>query len=424
MRITADLLKRIIADQQEEVTPTPYITRTVEGRLSHFADTPSILVLKGMRRSGKSALLHHVRSLQPESDYYFNFEDERLAQFTTEDFQRLQETFITLFGLQRTYYFDEIQNIPDWEIFVRRLYTAGNKIYITGSNAHLFSAELGTRLTGRYISLEIYPFSFLEFLNGQAPELSALKRWSTTQQGQIQNFFHHYCQYGGIPEYVKYRHTEYLQTLYESILYRDIIARHHIVNPVTIRALIFYLASNCSKETSYSALKKALGSGSATTISDYCHYLEEPYLCFFVNRYSESVKAQMQSPKKVYFIDHALAKIIGFHFSDDTGRLLENLVFIELKRREFEIYYYKENKECDFIARKPAHDTLAIQVCKNLHEPKTRQREYDGLLEALHRLTLSTGYILTEEEEERVTLEYDGQSYTIQILPLWKWLIT
>jgi predicted AAA+ superfamily ATPase len=421
--MTPELLKQIIADQQEEELVAPFVSRRDEKKLNQLASNKEIIVITGVRRCGKSALLQYIRKQNKQKDYYFNFEDERLVTFTVSHFQMLQEVFVELFGNQKTYYFDEIQNIENWELFVRRLYNAGNKIYITGSNATLFSDELGTRLTGRYISCRIYPFSFSEFAGFQVPELFGKKVLSTTQTGEMLNVFNQYCQRGGFPAYVKYGQAEYLHSLYESIIYRDIIARYKITNAKPIKEMVFYLASNCSKEMSYSAIKNNLGIGSVTTVSDYCSYLENSFLCFFVNRYSESVKAQMLSPKKAYFIDHEFARTIGFRFSEDRGRMLENMVFLELKRRDYDVFYHKQNKECDFLIRKNGLLEGAIQVCQSLQNEKTKQREIEGLLDALERHSFQQGMILTEREEGSMDVQHKGVSYKIEIKPIWKWLL-
>lgn len=421
--IAPNSLKTIIADQQEESLPSLYVERAAEKKLLDLSSNKEIIVLTGVRRCGKSVLLQQLREQYEKSNYYISFEDERLITFDVADFQLLQEIFIELYGVEKTFFFDEIQNIEDWELFVRRLYNNGNKIFITGSNASLFSDELGTRLTGRYIALTIYPYSFYEYSKDQISEFVDKNPWSTTHTGKIRKAFSEYCLLGGFPEYVKYQQDDYLHSLYESIIYRDIVARYNISNAKVIKELVFYLASNCSKEMTYSALQKLLGLGSATTVSDYCSYLENSYLCFFVNRYSESVKAQMRSPKKVYFIDHALAKIIGFRFSEETGRMLENIVFIELKRRNYEVYYHKENKECDFLVRKNGKIIAAIQVCQSMIDSKTKQREIDGLLEALTRYSFDEGYILTEGEEEIIEIQYDTRNVKIIVLPIWKWLL-
>lgn len=423
--ITHNLLKLIISDQREErVIPTDYIKRESEAKLQQLSQNKEIIVLTGLRRCGKSVLLHYIRSQYKQSDYYFNFEDERLATFTTDDFQTLYEVFIELFGKQNTFFFDEIQNIQGWEMFVRRLYNAGHKIYITGSNANLFSEELGTRLTGRYITIHIYPISFYEYLQHQDSNLVDIKLLSTSKVGMIKNQFNNYSKLGGIPEYIKHQLNEYLNSLYESIIYRDIIARYKVSSDTNIKKLVFYLASNCSKEMTYTSLRKLLGMGSTTTISDYCHYLENSYLCFFLNRYSESVKSQILSPKKVYFIDPILAKVLGFRFSEDWGRMLENLVFLELKRRNFELFYFKGIQKCDFIVRKNAQTVELIQVSKSLSQKETKRREINGLIEAMKRFKLKSGLIITEHEEQRESFQSEGIDYQINIVPIWKWLIS
>ncbi len=417
------VLKRLIRDQRDEERPIHYVDRTAQSKLDVFSKNKEIIVVTGVRRCGKSVLVQHARNQNAEKDYYFNFEDERLVTFTVDDFQLLQETFVELFGIQKTYYFDEIQNIEGWELFIRRLYNNGNKVYITGSNATLFSDELGTRLTGRYISLTMYPFSFYEYAKSEQSNLIDQEILSTTQIGLVKKLFNEYCELGGFPEYINNQQIDYLHSLYEGIIYRDIVARYKITNVKSIKELVYYLATNCSKEITYTSLKNLLGLGSATTVSDYCSYLENSYLCFFVNRYNESVKTQMRSPKKVYFIDHALAKTVGFHFSEDSGRMLENIVFIELKRRGYDVYYHKEDKECDFVVRQNGKIVNAIQVCQSLDSDKTRQREIDGLLEAQKRFSLKKGYILTDREDEITTIKQNDIDYTIIILPLWKWLV-
>ncbi|OGT45477.1 MAG: ATP-binding protein [Gammaproteobacteria bacterium RIFCSPHIGHO2_12_FULL_38_11] len=421
--ITPELLKDIIADQREEAMPMDCLVRTIEKKFKELLGNQEIIVLTGVRRCGKSVLLNTIRMQSTEKDYYFNFEDERLATFTSDDFQLLYQVFLEEFGEQKTFYFDEIQNIPGWEMFVRRLYNAGNKIMITGSNATLFSEELGTRLTGRYIQLSVYPFSFYEYLQHEIPQLLNKALLSTKEKSQIKKLFNHYCEWGGIPAYLRNHEIDYLQTLYDSIIYRDIVARYKLTDAPIFKKMVFFLASNCSKETTYNALRKFLGLGSVTTVSNYCVYLENSYLCFFLNRYHASVKTQNQSPKKVYFIDHVLAKIVGFHFSEDRGRLLENIVFIELKRRFKQIYYHAEKKECDFIIQEGVKIIAVIQVCASLANEDTKQREMDGLLEALSCYSLKTGTILTESEEKTEIVVKDKIKYQIKIIPLWKWLI-
>ncbi len=417
--ITSGLLKVIINDQREERATSGYISRTIEDRFHDLSINPEIIIFTGMRRVGKSVVLQRLKSLQTEKDYCLNFEDDRLTGFTVDDFQILYETLVELFGIQKIFYFDEIQNINGWERFVRRLYNQGNKIYITGSNANLFSDELGTKLTGRYIAAQIHPISFKEYVQAKDSGLAITHELSSTKIGIIKKIFAMYCQCGGIPEYIKYQQSDYIHALYNSIIYRDIIERYKISNGAVIKKLVFYLASNCSQEITYNSLRKILGIGSVTTVSAYCSYLESSYLCFFLQRYSDSVKVQLQAPKKVYFSDHVLAKTVGFRISEDFGRLLENIVFVELKRRNFEIFYYKDKVECDFIVRVNNRTEQAIQVCKEFSSTQTAQREIDGLTIAMQAFSLDYGLIITEHDEKVIFV----QNFKIIVLPIWKWLL-
>lgn len=429
MAISSELLRRIILDQQEDQRwPTLYIQRTLEKSLIRLSQNKEILVLSGLRRSGKSVLLEHVRRVSGSgNDYYFNFEDERLVNFTAEDFELLHQEFIALYGVQNNFYFDEIQNIPQWELFIRRMYNKGCKIYITGSNANFFSEELGTRLTGRYISLNVYPVSFAEFSQYKIP-LNKFN-FSTHDIGSLKEVYSNYLNLGGIPAYINNSDPEYLHSLYESILYRDIVARYRITNSEALKKLLFFLASNCGKEVTLSKLLGMINNNgkivsSVTTISDYCSYIQNSFLCFFVNRYDDKLKIQQQAPRKVYFIDHALAKILGFRTSEDRGRTLENIVFIELKRRNYEVFYYSGRKECDFVLREGSSTHQVIQVCLELHDPSTKEREIAGLLEAMNAFSLSEGLIITENEEAQEIIEKNGKKYQIAIVPIWKWLRT
>jgi predicted AAA+ superfamily ATPase len=268
-----EVIKKIIADQREYQHPKLFFQRTEMDRIREFLEDPSILIISGLRRAGKSTVQRLLQHEMPESDFYFNFDDDRLVHFGIEDFQALLEIFIELFGNQSTFYFDEIQNIKGWERFIRRLYEKGNKIFITGSNANLLSKELGTHLTGRYIQFEIYPLSFKELILHAYPEALVKKNLSTEDVGILLHHFATYLKHGGIPEYFKFRKTEYLKDLYEGILYRDIVARYNIPNEKPLKELIYYFASNIGKEFSFSKLSEIVGLGSPNTVSSYCGYL-------------------------------------------------------------------------------------------------------------------------------------------------------
>lgn len=410
-------LREIVLEQNARKPTQEYVDRDVLKQISKLQSLQECVVISGMRRSGKSTVLERLKLASQERDYFINFEDERLVGFTEQDGQKLLEVFMELWGPQKTLFLDEIQEVPNWERFIRRLYGQGYKIYLTGSNASLFSKELGTLLTGRYVQIEVFPYSFSEYARHQLDGIEL--DWITSRQkGQVLQAFAHYFAFGGIPVVARTESLEYLQSLYSSILYRDVVVRYKIRDERSLKELVLYLASQVGKEQSYSNLKKVLGLGSATTAADYCHYLESSYLCFAVNCYSPSLKAQMLASKKFYFIDHAIPKHLGFHFSEDRGRLLENIVFIELKRRGFEIFYHKGKKECDFILRRGAIIVMAIQVAVSISNETTKSREIEGLVEAMDTYSLNEGVILTEEESQGIV----HGNKTITVMSLWKWL--
>lgn len=416
------ILKQVVIEQQQIKLPDNCIRRSIYQKVFALQDSPQVVVISGIRRCGKSTLLQMIRHSAAENAYYINFDDDRLVQFQLEDFQKLLELFIELYGVQNTFYFDEIQNIDGWERFIRRLHDQNNKIYITGSNATMFSKELGTRLTGRYIKIEVYPFSFAEYVSYKKPELLAVEHFTTNQKGHLRNLFSQFMMVGGIPEYLLYQQQDYLKSLYESILYRDIIARYRI-NEKIIKELVLYIASNVGKEITYNSVSKLLGVSSSSTISDYCSYLVDSFLCFLINRYDYSLKKQIFSAKKVYFIDQALAKTVGFRVSEDYGRLLENIVLLELKRRDCEIYFHKAKKECDFLVKEGVQIKQAIQVSLHLNSVQIKNREISGLLEAMETYGLEEGYIITESESGKEIIEFNGSKYLINIVPIWQWLL-
>lgn len=419
-------IQQIVIDQQQDKTlPSTFIDREAYRFLTSFLESPQVVVLTGIRRCGKSTWMKLLRNKTKESDYYLNFDDDRLVNFKLEDCQRLVEVMIELFGVQNTFYFDEIQNCLGWERFVRRLHNEGKKVIITGSNAKLLSQELGTHLTGRHFEAHLYPYSFREYIQKTAPILLDLKYPTTTEISLLKKSFSEYKMKGGFPEYVERGEKDYLHGLYENILYKDIIVRHKIEQISAIKSLAYYLATNNAKEFTYNSLRKLLSLSNTTTISDYCHFFENSFLCFIVNRYAVSVRTQLHSPKKIYFIDSALAQSVGFRFSEDHGRMLENIIYLQLKRRDKYngIYYHKEKKECDFLVTKGLNVIEAIQVCTDLSSSSTREREIQGLLEAMHLYDLTHGTIINEEESSEETHKVQQKTYTIRIVPAWQWLL-
>lgn len=411
-----ELLKTIIFDQRSIQWPADFINREFPAK---YLVVPEIIVISGIRRCGKSTLLQQIRKEATEKDFFLNFDDERLVNFTANDFQLLHETFMELFGDQTNFYFDEIQNIPGWERFVRRLHDSGNKIFLTGSNATMLSRELGTHLTGRYLPFELFPFSFREYISFTGKTMSTNQMHSSEGRSLMQRIFGDYSKLGGFPGYLKTENEDYLKSLYQSILYRDVMVRNRLTNEKELLELVYFLASNTAKPTTNNSLAKVVGIKNATTIKNYIDFLENTYLLFQINKFDLSVKRQLRNPRKTYFIDNAIVKRLGFLFTEESGRLLENMIFIELKRRGEEVYYHADRKECDFVIRKGNRIAQAIQVCHTLDSTETRERELSGLLEAITRYDLSEGLIVTSYTEEKITIDHK----TINIKPAWKWLL-
>lgn len=414
--MNTNTLKEIIIQQREMDVVNNLIARD---KFNSIKQMPSVVILSGIRRCGKSTLLKQIRAINNEKDYYLNFDDERLLHFTKDDFQQLHETFIELYGVQKTFYFDEIQNIKYWEFFIRRLHNEGNKVYITGSNANLLSKELGTHLTGRHIQVELYPFSFKEFLDFNKVKFEQKDFYTTEGKATLKKQFENYFNDGGFPEYLQTKKIEYLKSLYDSILYRDILVRNKIQNEIEIRELGHFVAGNISKPISFNGLKSTINVKHVNTVKNYLKYFEDTYLIFLLARFDYSIKKQIVNPKKLYFIDNALAKNISFRFSEDRGRFLENVVFIVLKRRGHELFYHKIKKECDFLIREKSKITQAIQVTASLENEKTKDREVAGLNEALDTHNLKEGLILTENEN----FDIDIEDKIIHVRPIYKWLL-
>ena len=417
------LLKEIILEQEKDRQDIDSgIPRAALSAASHHAYLPHAVVVSGVRRCGKSTLLNQViGNLYKKGVYYLNFEDERLVDFSVEDFNHLYEMFLELYGDKKVFFFDEVQNVPQWEVFVRRMQGKGCKFFITGSNASLLSKELGAKLTGRNVNIELFPFSFMEFLSFKGFQLSKDGLSLTAERAALKKHFAEYLQHGGMPEYLKYQDATLLKRVYEDILYRDIVARYGIKQVKPLRELGLYLLSNIGGTFSYNNLKNVLGVGSMNTIKSYADFLENSYLIFLVSKFSYSLKEQFVALKKIYCIDNGLAESIAFQFSKNKGKFLENLVFLELRRKFSEIYYYKtaNNLEVDFLVKSGKKDLRLIQVADHLDNEKTRQREVNALVKAMDELKLKSALILTEDTEEEIASE----KKVITVKPIYKWLL-
>jgi uncharacterized protein len=410
--ITSALLDEIITDQSENVKRKDTgIARHVD--LSRMLETSQITVISGIRRSGKSTLLCQLMQHYP-SFYFINFDDERLISFEVEDFRVLMASFLKGYDA-KVIFIDEIQNVAGWERFVRRIHDEGYKIFITGSNAKLLSSELGTHLTGRYIKIELFPFSFSEYLGFLKIDH---KNQGTPTRARILKALDQYIVQGGFPDYVKQNDPEFLARIYEDILYRDLIVRHGIKNIHGFRKLTQYLFTNFTSEISYNKLTEILGIKSVNSVRNFMQYLQECYLLFEMYKFDYSLKKQYVSNKKVYCIDNGLRQKISLRFSPDHGKLLENMVFVELKRRGHDIYFYrtKNNLEVDFYV--PAIKQF-IQVCHTIAEKTTYNRELNALITSMKEQKSENNLILTYNEEDVIDTSFGK----ISIVPVWKWLL-
>ncbi|MBI3031947.1 ATP-binding protein [Candidatus Woesearchaeota archaeon] len=413
-----DILRKVVMRQKQEIlTKQRFVVRDLLDEILKWIKDDRVIILTGVRRCGKSTLLKEV--MQNVSDWcYVNFEDERFLDFMAQDFEVLNEVLIEEYGKINIYFFDEIQNIDKFETFVRRLQDEGKKVIITGSNASLLSKEFGTRLTGRYKPFEVYPFSFKEFLKFRNITLEKNDFYIVEKKVELIKLFEEYVSLGGLPEYLKNKDKEYIKTVYENILYKDVITRYSIRKQKIIKELINLLGTNISSQFTYNSLKKTLGLGNAITVKEYISYLSNSYLFFELLKFSYSLKQQLNSPRKIYLVDSAFNQICGTNFSENKGKILENMVFIELKRRNNEVFYYTNENECDFITKKGTKITQAIQVCYVLNKDN-KEREIAGLIEAMDKFKLKTGIMLTHEQTEDIRMK----SKKIQVLPIYKWMV-
>ena len=376
-----------------------------------------ILVITGMRRVGKSTLLQQL--MQDLPDYcYLNAEDERLIHFRAEDFSRLNEAMIEVYGDSKYYFFDEIQNIDNFEIIVRRLQDSGKKIILTGSNSSLLSMELGPRLTGRYIQIELFPFSFNEFLRFKQHIISKEDFYKPEKKVQIKQFFKDWLESGGMPEYLNFQDTSYIRTLFDNIIYRDIIARYNIRKHTILKELVHLLTNNLTLPITYNSLKNKVGLSNSETVKEYINYLCNSYLFFELKKYSASYAKQLLNPKKIYLVDNAFHNMITLVKPENVGRKLENIMHLHYRANNYELYYFNEGPECDFVAIDSQSKIHLIQVCWELSS-SNKDREIKGLIAGMEFFQSKEGKIITFDQEDEIEIE--GKK--IDILPVWKFLL-
>lgn len=421
--LNRSLLKEIVLEQKEEFLHSPRgVARAKLQDLIVEFDAPQVTIIKGVRRCGKSTLLAQLIDFLPSQKFhYLNFEDERLISFDVSLFNLLLEIFYEVNGKQTLFIFDEIQVVEDWERFIRRLHNSRNKIIITGSNADLLSQELGTKLTGRHSDIELFPFSYTEYLRYKHYKYHDDDLYITEKRGELHKYFSEYLTKGGMPIYLQDQRQSVLNSLYEDIIMRDVVQRYKIDNIKLFRELTLYLLSNSTSSLTYNKIAEYFNFGSVNTVIKYIGYLENCYFFFLINPFSPSFKKQVAAPKKLYTICNAFIDKIGFHLTSNHGGLLENLVFLELKRRFSNIFYYKttKNTEVDFMVYNNPKEFKLIQVTWSLSDAKTRERETVALIQAMNETKAQEAWILTESETE--TIQADNK--TIHVMPVYQWIL-
>lgn len=416
-----DKLYYVLFEQQKELEDKrEFIERELTKKALSFIHLKLPIIITGVRRSGKSTLLRIIKDklgLKQKEYIYVNFNDERLSNFSLEDFQKILD-FANEQDYNETYclFLDEIQETTDWEKWIDRV-KEKHQIFITGSNAKLLSKEISTTLTGRSISIELYPFSFREFLKAKKISMDNW-RLDLKTQSILRKEILEYLLSGGIPKVIVDKDKRLLRENYDNIIYRDIIKRFNQNLEKPIKEISLYLLSNISCETSIRSLSKLIEIKNLSTIKTILDTFEKAFLFFFVHKFDYSIKKQIQNPRKFYCIDNGFVSEGGFKISDSLGRMLENLVFLELKRNGHEVYYFSENKECDFVIRRKNKINEAIQVCYNLNE-KNKDREINGLMCALNKFDLKEGLIITIDQEEEIKID----NKRIKVIQVWKWLM-
>mgnify|MGYP000830831392 CR=1 FL=1 len=397
--------------ERDELLSRAYQQRHTKYDADDLLQNPLIKLITGPRRVGKS--VYALLMLRGKNFAYLNFDDSQLLEKWDED--------LVMSALDDVYpdydyiLLDEIQNLPGWDLWVSKLYRRGKNLIITGSNAKMLSSEMATVLTGRYLQIEMLPFSLDETLRW--------KNINTKQKEQVSKAIalaDDYMRNGGYPETIPARSItkSYLSTLFDSILLKDVAKRHKVRNTIDLYNLATYLLSNFCNPVSANDIAGELGLQSVATTKKFCNYLSEPYLFFYLPRFNNKLKLMNKAPKKVYIVDNGFVQSTAFNLSENLGRLLENQVFVELIRRGYTsgktLFYYRtrNDKEIDFVTRKGPKVQQLIQVCYDMFSEKTRKRELDALVEAAEDLHCENLLVITYDQQG----EIEWKGYPINIV--------
>ena len=414
-------MKNIVLKQRAErddLASRPYYTRKHIQDVTPYLEANVIKLISGPRRAGKS--VYALQILSGKNYAYLNFDDTQLLGAFNED--SVMQALAEIYPGYEYLLLDEVQNLESWDAWVSKLYRRGVNLVITGSNANLLSSEMSTLLTGRYVEIQILPFSMEETLKYRGAPIDAEL---PDEMAKLLIEMDDYLKKGGYPEIVKNREIEqaYLSALFDSIILKDVAQRHKIRKITELYDLADYLISNYSNPLSYNEIAEELSLGSVTTVKKFCEYLAEPYLFFYLPRYNNKLKEMKKAPRKVYVIDNGFIYTRSFELSSNNGRQLENMVFIELLRRGFDLnkslFYYRtsNDKEVDFVTRDGRKVTSLIQVSYDISKNKTRDRELDALVKASEELKCDNLFVITWALNDRI--EYKEKSIRVVSVQHW-----
>lgn len=422
------MLKSTVLKQKQEkerLLSLPYIERNKEKEARKWLSSDLIKVVVGPRRAGKSVFSLMLLKDQPFA--YFNFDDESLPGEAKLNLDELMQELQLAYGDTKYVLFDEIQNLPQWELFVSRLHREGYNLVLTGSNARLLSRELATALTGRHIPIPILPFDFKEILRAKNHVVSEDKLLLPDKKAKLLGWLNEYMTNGGYPEVVTKNLDPrgYLDVLFDSLLFKDVVKRHKVRFSEHIDNLGSYLINNVAGQYSIRKLANVLGFRSGVTLERYLSYLTEAYLILSLHRHSAKAGLRLKSPKKAYVVDNGFITAKAVQHSPNAGKLMENLVFTELVKRGHEpnreIFYYRtrNDREVDFVVKKGTAVAEILQVSYEAHAPDVAPREIKALVEAGQELKVTQLTVLTWNEKREVK----KNGMTVRFQPLWGWLI-
>lgn len=411
-------MKTIILNQRkerDELMSRPYLIRRSNQDTDLLLNSRLIKLITGPRRVGKST--QALLMLRDKNFAYLNFDNYSLLE--AWDANLVMRMLDDVYPDYEYILLDEVQNLDGWDLWVSELYRLGKNLVITGSNARMLSSEMATVLTGKYLQVEMLPFSLEEFFDWNKLDLYKLKPEDITNSFVLTD---DYLRNGGYPEVVASRQLtrSYLDTLFDSIIWKDVAKRHNVRNVTDLNNLAMYLVSNFCIPVSANDLTTELGFSSVNTTKKYMDYLHEPYLFYYLSRYNNKLKLMKKAPRKVYVVDNGFVASKAFSLSDNLGRLLENQVFIGLVRRGYDVektmFYYRSrnNKEVDFVLRKGTKIERLVLVCYDMSNPKTEKREVDSIVECAGELKCDNLVIVTNNDKR--TIEKD--SYKIDVVPI------